>query len=155
MRQFKAGAITVIELDAVQSNPRLALAQQGTDICSEAGIEFILAVGAGSCSDTAKAIGIGAEIDHPPWDLYEDFHHQTHGGAYRAYPHLAKDPIPMGVVMTKGATGSDFDHASVLSNAVTKEEANGHQQDHVPQVRRARPEHEWRDGWPARAHDRA
>jgi alcohol dehydrogenase YqhD (iron-dependent ADH family) len=109
-----------IELGGVQPNPRAALVRKGIEICKSEGIDFVLGVGGGSTSDSVKAIGMGACVDYDIWDAYEDFHHLMHG-AEGEYPHVPTGMLPIGVVMTKPGTGSEFDYTSVLSNRSTLE----------------------------------
>jgi alcohol dehydrogenase YqhD (iron-dependent ADH family) len=112
--------LDVYDLEGVKPNPRVSLVRKGVEICKNRDIDFILAAGGGSCSDTAKAIGIGARIDYDVWQTYEDFHnimHQNDGD----FSHVPNETIPVGVIMTKPGTGSDFDYTSVLSNRETKE----------------------------------
>ncbi|NJP05401.1 MAG: iron-containing alcohol dehydrogenase [Chloroflexaceae bacterium] len=112
---LEAAGIESIDLGGVHSNPRLDLVQRGIQICKEQDIDFILAVGGGSSCDTAKAISMGAKADYDIWQAYEDFHNLMHGNPLDN-PHVPTEVVPMGVVMTKPATGSDFDYTSVLSN---------------------------------------
>lgn len=117
---FQDAGITWFDLGGVHSNPRLDLVQKGIEICRQEQIEFILAVGGGSSSDTAKAIAMGAKVDYNIWDAYEDFHNLMHGNQV-ADPRVPTESIPMGVAITKAATGSEFDYTTVLSNHDTQE----------------------------------
>ena len=74
-------------------------------ICRDNKIDFILAVGGGSAIDSAKAIAVGVPYDGDVWDFYD-------GKAE------AKEAIPVGVVLTIPAAGSEASPNSV----VTKEE---------------------------------
>jgi alcohol dehydrogenase YqhD (iron-dependent ADH family) len=112
---LEEAGIESIDLGGVQSNPRLDLVQEGIQICKEQDIDFILAVGGGSTCDSAKAISMGAKVDYNIWEAYEDFHNLMHGNELEV-AHIPAEVIPMGVVMTKPATGSEFDYTSVLSN---------------------------------------
>jgi alcohol dehydrogenase YqhD (iron-dependent ADH family) len=107
--------LDVTELAGVKPNPRLSLVKEGIKICKEKKIDFILAAGGGSTSDTAKAIGIGSKVDYDVWQAYEDFHNVMHGNK-GDFPHVPTESIPFGVIMTKPGTGSEFDYTSVLSN---------------------------------------
>ena len=66
---------------------------------------FILALGGGSAIDSAKAIGYGVMNDGDVWDLYD-------------YKKQAKACLPLGVILTLAATGSEMSDSSVI----TKEE---------------------------------
>ncbi len=117
---LNAAGIEWIDLEGVHPNPRVELVRKGVEICKDKNIEFILGVGGGSTSDTAKAIGIGAKVEYDVWEVYEDFHHIMHGASGR-YPHVPTEMLPVGVVMTKAGTGSEFDYTSVLSNHARRE----------------------------------
>ena len=104
---LKSIGISYIELDGVQPNPRLALVQEGIKICRENAIDFILAVGGGSVIDSAKAIAIGVPFEGDVWDMYIG----------KANPNDLKElPLPIGVVLTIPAAGSESSEASVISN---------------------------------------
>jgi len=99
--------IEYIELPGVQPNPRLGLVRKGVEICKEENIDLILAVGGGSVVDSAKAIGIGAKYDGDVWDFYEG----------KAVP---EETLPVGVILTLPATGSETSNATVITNEETK-----------------------------------
>lgn len=98
----------VFELPGVEPNPRLTTAQRGIALCKEHQIDVILAVGGGSVIDCAKAIAAGAKYDGDVWDFYSG----------KARPQAA---LPLGVVLTLAATGSEMNAASVITNWETQE----------------------------------
>ncbi|MGI5858854.1 MAG: iron-containing alcohol dehydrogenase [Tepidanaerobacteraceae bacterium] len=95
--------LSFIELSGVKPNPRLDLIKKGIDTCRKEKVDAILAVGGGSVIDSAKAIGIGAMYNGDVWDLFEN-----------------KAPIestlPVGVVLTIPAAGSETSGTSVITN---------------------------------------
>ena len=97
--------VNFFELGGVEPNPKLLLVEEGIRICREKDIDLILAVGGGSAIDSAKAIGIGARYDGDVWEMFEG----------KAAP---MDTIPVGVVLTFPATGSETSTGTVI----TKEE---------------------------------
>jgi len=103
LQSLKQYDINVLELGGVQPNPRLALVKEGIKLCKEQKIDFILAVGGGSVIDSAKAIGFGAKYDGDVWDFFE-------GKAQ------IEDTIPVGVVLTIPAAGSEASTGSVITN---------------------------------------
>ena len=113
--QLQQAGLEYVELGGVRPNPRLSKAREGIALARQEGVDFILAVGGGSVSDTAKAIGMGAKADYDVWQMYEDFHAMMHGTRLEN-PHIPEACIPLGVVMTKAGTGSEFDYTSVLTN---------------------------------------
>ena len=103
--KLDGAGIPYIKLGGAVPNPRLSLVYQGIELCKKEGIDFILAVGGGSAIDSAKAIGYGVMNDGDVWDLYD-------------YKKQAKACLPLGVILTLAATGSEMSDSSVI----TKEE---------------------------------
>lgn len=94
-----------VELGGAVPNPRLSLVYEGIELAKKEGVDFILAVGGGSALDSAKAIGYGVYNDGDVWDFYDRKRQAT-------------GCVPIGVVLTMAATGSEMSHSSVI----TKEE---------------------------------
>jgi len=97
----KAG-IPFVELGGVQPNPRSGKVYEGIDLCRAEGVDFILAVGGGSAIDTAKAIAVGVPYEGDFWDLYSI--------------KKAEAALPVGVVLTLSATGSEASDSSVITH---------------------------------------
>ena len=94
--------IPYVTLGGVVPNPRLSLVYRGIKICREEGVDFILAVGGGSVIDSAKAIGYGVLDDGDVWDFY-------------ARIRQASRCLPIGVVLTIAAAGSEMSNSSVIT----------------------------------------
>ena len=94
-----------VELGGAVPNPRLSLVYEGIELAKKEGVDFILAVGGGSAIDSAKAIGYGVANEGDVWDFYDRKRQAT-------------GCVPIGVVLTMAATGSEMSHSSVI----TKEE---------------------------------
>lgn len=99
------------ELPGVQPNPLIGLVRKGIEICKKENIKCVLAVGGGSVIDTAKAVALGAEYEGDVWDFFS-------GEAD------AKNALPIGVVMTLPATGSEGSKGSVIRNEESGESAD-------------------------------
>lgn len=97
--------IDYVMLGGAVPNPRLGLVYEGIELCKKEGIDFILAVGGGSAIDSAKAIGYGVTNEGDVWDFYD-------------YKRTATACLPIGVILTLSATGSEMSDSSVI----TKEE---------------------------------
>lgn len=108
MSALSAAGLTVVELSGVQPNPRLSLVRRGIELCRSEGIEAVLAVGGGSVIDSAKAIAIGVPAAYDVWDFY--------AGSERA-----QSMLPLGVVLTIPAAGSESSTSSVITNEQTGE----------------------------------
>ncbi len=99
----------VFELSGVMPNPRTEKVYEGIGICKRENIDFILAVGGGSTIDCSKAIAVGSKTDRDFWQaFFKDWEE-------------ASDAIPLGVVLTLPATGSELDKSSVITNMATHE----------------------------------
>lgn len=100
---LKQEGISYVLLGGVVPNPRLSKVYEGVELCKREQVDFILAVGGGSVIDSAKAIGYGALYDGDVWDFYS--------GKCKA-----KGCLPIGVVLTLAATGSEMSSSSVITN---------------------------------------
>ncbi len=103
--QLDSLGITYIELGGVVPNPRLSLVEKGIDLCRHENVDFILAVGGGSVIDSAKAIGYGAA--DPDAGKVWDFYCKTR---------TPVKTVPVGVILTISATGSEMSNSSVITN---------------------------------------
>lgn len=104
----------IYELPGIEPNPKLSSVRKGVRICKEHQIDMVLAVGGGSCIDAAKHIACGAYYEGDPWDLMLDRSKMTKA-------------LPIAVVLTICATGSEMNSGAVISNEETNEklEING------------------------------
>ena len=98
----------IFELGGIDPNPRVESVNEGAAICKEEGIDLILAVGGGSTIDCSKAIAAAAYYEGDAWDLLTG-----KGQITKA--------LPIAVVLTIAATGSEMDCAAVISNMQTNE----------------------------------
>lgn len=103
-KSLEAEGVTYTELGGVKPNPRMSLVRAGVEKALSFGAELILAVGGGSAIDTAKAVAIGAAspgIDvRKFWDGEEP----------------VTKALPVGVVLTIAAAGSEMSDSVVLTN---------------------------------------
>ena len=102
-RALDKEGIQHVELGGVSPNPRLSLVREGIKICREKKLDFILAVGGGSVIDSAKAIAAGVPYGGDVWDFY-----------MRKATIAAM--LPVGVVLTIPAAGSESSNGSVITN---------------------------------------
>jgi alcohol dehydrogenase YqhD (iron-dependent ADH family) len=95
--------IPYVELGGVHPNPRSGKVYEGIELCRREGVDFILAVGGGSTIDSSKAIAAGVPYDGDFWDFYAG---------------IAKieTALPVGVVLTIAAAGSEGSPNSVITN---------------------------------------
>ncbi|MDD4569810.1 MAG: iron-containing alcohol dehydrogenase [Tepidanaerobacteraceae bacterium] len=100
---LKGKELEIVELPGVESNPKLSLVKKGIEICRENEITFILAVGGGSVIDSAKTIAAGVLYDGDIWDCF------TGKGSFN-------EALPVGVVLTIPASGSEMSSSAVVTN---------------------------------------
>lgn len=100
---LEEAGIEYVPLGGVVPNPRLSLVYEGITLCRKESVDFILAVGGGSVIDSAKAIGYGMANEGDVWDFY-------------ARKRTAAGCLPLGVVLTIAAAGSEMSDSSVITN---------------------------------------
>jgi alcohol dehydrogenase YqhD (iron-dependent ADH family) len=105
---LKENNLNVFELGGVQPNPLLGLVKQGIEFVKVNKIDLILAIGGGSVIDSAKAIAAGVKYKGDVWDFFT--------GAANV-----EDTLPVGVILTIAAAGSESSKGSVITNEVTKQ----------------------------------
>lgn len=101
--RLDAAGIAHVSLGGVVPNPRLSKVQEGIGLCRRENVDFILAVGGGSVIDSSKAIAYGLAYDGDVWDLFS-------GKAE------ATSCLPVGVVLTIPAAGSEMSNGCVITN---------------------------------------
>lgn len=110
LTSLSESGLTYETLGGVKPNPRLSLVRMGLKKALDFEADFLLAVGGGSVIDTAKAIADGAA--NPELDIWDDIW-------------LKKAPLeralPVGVVLTIPAAGSESSESSVLTKDDTLE----------------------------------
>ncbi len=104
---LREAGLTWVELGGVQPNPRLSKVYEGIELGRRERIDFILAVGGGSVIDSAKGIAMGIPYDGDVWDFYDAVN-----GKPKAVPAVS---MPIGVVLTLAASGSEASNSSVLT----------------------------------------
>lgn len=104
--ELTQAGISYVEYGGVQPNPTAAGVYDGITLALKESVNFILAVGGGSPIDTAKAIALGAVYPGDFWDFYSG----------KETPRFA---LPLGVVLTIPAAGSEGSGNSVITNEKT------------------------------------
>lgn len=104
---LKKENIEFLELPGVEPNPKLSLALKGIELCKKENIDFVLAVGGGSVIDSAKCIASGYYYDNI-WEYYLD-------GSK-----TIEKALPIGVVLTIPAAGSETSPNSVITEEKSK-----------------------------------
>ena len=103
----EGAGVKAVTLGGVMPNPRLSLVNKGIELCAENGVDLILAVGGGSVIDSSKAIALGVANGGNVWDFYER-------------KRSPESSLPVGVVLTIAAAGSEMSNSSVITNDGTR-----------------------------------
>lgn len=101
---LKEAGIDYVTLGGVVPNPRLSKVREGMELCLRENVDFILAVGGGSVIDSAKGIAYGVAN---PWTDVWNFYLKTE---------TPTACLPIGVILTIAATGSEMSNSSVITN---------------------------------------
>ncbi|MEI7811238.1 MAG: iron-containing alcohol dehydrogenase [Ignavibacteria bacterium] len=99
----------VYEFSGIEPNPRYETAMKAVEIVREKKIDMLLAIGGGSVIDAAKFIAVAALYEGTdPWDILT--------GATKP-----AGSVPIGVILTLPATGSEMNSGSVITKESTHE----------------------------------
>lgn len=102
---LEAAGKTVVEDAGVMPNPTADKLREGVKIAREHNVDFLLAVGGGSCADYAKAVSVSVNCADDPWEKY-----------FARFEEPTCEIIPVGVVLTMAGTGSEMNGGSVITN---------------------------------------
>lgn len=106
---LRAAGKHIVEDSGVMPNPTIEKLREGTRIARENDVDFILAVGGGSCVDYAKAVAVSKNLPagEDPWDVYFDRFEE---------PLADREIVPVGSILTMVGTGSEMNRGSVITN---------------------------------------
>ncbi len=100
---------TIVEDAGVMPNPTVEKLNEGVKIARENKVDFLLAVGGGSCCDYAKAVSVSIHCDEDPWQKY-----------YLRFEDVSCPVVPVGCVLTMAGTGSEMNGGAVITNHAQK-----------------------------------
>ena len=102
---LKENGKTIVEDGGVMPNPTADKLREGARLARDHHVDFLLAVGGGSCCDYAKAVSVSVNCDDDPWEKY-----------YIRYEEPDCEIIPVGCILTMAGTGSEMNAGSVITN---------------------------------------
>lgn len=97
-----------VEFGGVEVNPTVETMNKAVELVKSEGIDFILAVGGGSVIDGSKYLAAASLYDGDGWDFLD-------GTA------IVEKALPIGVILTLAATGSESNNLAVVSRKTTDE----------------------------------
>ena len=101
IKSLKDNDLNIIECGGVEANPKVEFIRNV--LSKNYDIDFILAVGGGSVIDTAKSIAVSYGKNIDPWE-------------YNAKRETPTSALPIGVILTIAAAGSEMSDSCVISN---------------------------------------
>lgn len=101
------GNRTVIEFGGIEANPKYDTLMQAVEVARKENIDFLLAVGGGSVMDGTKFIALAIQFEGDTASL---LHH-----GFAPVPVAEDKVIPLGVIATLPATGSEMNAFAVVS----------------------------------------
>ncbi|MDF2958659.1 MAG: alcohol dehydrogenase [Paenibacillus sp.] len=119
---LQAASVTSVSYTGVDSEPTDKHVEEGLDMCREHDCRFIVAVGGGSCLDTAKAVAVMMNNEGFIGD---------YAGGKRLFD---KKPLPLIAVPTTAGTGSEVTKVTVITNSATHEKIMISQPELLPRV---------------------
>jgi len=105
-RDLEDNGLEVFIFDKIMPNPRASVVDEGAGIVRQKGVDLIIGLGGGSAMDAAKGIRLASTGDRPIWDYYIGV----------ADTKTVGQVMPLMLVPTIAATGSEFDAFSVITN---------------------------------------
>ena len=103
LESIKNSKIEYQVVEGVRPNPTIDFVVEALKVAKEFKPDFVLAIGGGSVIDTAKLIAVDYYYDGDPFDF----------NTYKAKPEKA---LPIGVVLTIAAAGSEMSVSCVIQN---------------------------------------
>lgn len=107
LNSLKESNIQYILFGGVQPNPEIDMVREAVSLCQREKIELILAIGGGSVIDSAKLIGAGFYYSGDPLDI-------------AMHKHTVTKTLPVGVILTIAAAGSEMSQSAVITDPKTK-----------------------------------
>ncbi len=111
--ELKKAGIGSAVFDKVEPNPVKNTVMEGAAFAKENDCDFVVALGGGSCIDSAKAMAVMATNDGDLWDYIGSGTGKGHS--------VTKNPIPIVAISTTAGTGSEADAGCVITKPETNE----------------------------------
>ncbi|QSX32104.1 iron-containing alcohol dehydrogenase [Shewanella avicenniae] len=105
------GDRVVFEFAGVEPNPTYETLSKAVELVRQEYIDYLLAVGGGSVIDGSKFVAAAAKFEGDSWNILE------------AWGSNVVEALPLGVVLTLPATGSEMNNAAVITKAESKTKA--------------------------------
>ncbi len=111
--QFSAQGITFTHFNKISSNPKTTEIDEAAALIRAGKYDLVLALGGGSVMDASKAIAMLAKNEGQIWDYV----YKGPGKKFKRF----NTALPIVMIPTLAATGSELNSGAVISNPLTKE----------------------------------
>lgn len=113
---MEQAGLTVLSFLEVEPNPEIEMVKRGVERARKHAVDLIVGIGGGSAMDAAKAIAAGFYYEGDLWNMVV----ARHDNVTAVPPHKA---LPMLMVSTLPATGSEMNPCAVVSNKTLREKS--------------------------------
>lgn len=113
---LEAEGLKVVPFFEVTANPLIGQVRAGIELSKNEGVDLVIAVGGGSAMDAAKIIAAGVLYEGDPWNMVVSRHDNV-----TVVP--PKEALPLLLVPTLPATGSEMNCCGVVTNEETTEKS--------------------------------
>ncbi len=103
LRSLIKKSIEYVLFTGIRTNPDVGIIRKAIHLAKENRVDAILAIGGGSVIDSVKLIAAGYFYSGDPWDLVLN-------------SSLVSDALPIFVVLTLSASGSEMNSIAIISN---------------------------------------
>jgi alcohol dehydrogenase YqhD (iron-dependent ADH family) len=110
---LKKGGIESVVFEGIEPNPRHTTCDKAAALARKEGCDMIIGLGGGSAMDAAKGIAITAKTGYSVWDY-------VYTSPDKPQKRIT-EALPIVLIPTVAATGSEADSGGVISNWETKE----------------------------------
>ncbi len=111
VQDLKSNGVDTLVFDKVVSNPRASTIDEGARMARQEGVKLVIGLGGGSAMDTAKGIVLASTGTKPIWDYV--------GSDIK----VSGSVLPLILVPTIAATGSEANCGAGITNWETREKA--------------------------------
>ena len=106
-QSLTSAGVTYVELGGARPNPEIGLVRELRELARKEQAEAIIAIGGGSAIDSAKLAAASFYYEGDPWDI-------------SSRKHLPEKSLPVGVILTIAAAGSEMSMSAVITDPETK-----------------------------------
>lgn len=114
---LESEGLEVFPFYEVGANPEISMVEVGVNYCKENNIDLVIGIGGGSAMDAAKVIAAGVYYEGALWGMVNT----SHDGKGCSVP--PEKALPLLMIPTLPATGSEMNQCAVVSNSELKEKS--------------------------------